>query len=354
MGPPEAEVKPTSLEEAKQTFSAMESGHQSGTREGLTIETATNSGEKYHTAHGKTLSSSSSASSSSSGSPFELDITNNRRLCSIEIASPNDTRLASEEYGYPVTGHETHPSYILSSNSESPTQSPPTQMMMEPPADSTPSGYRIPSSVFARKSSAPTEWSVASNESLFSIHMGNMSFPRDHANWFGKSGELGLLGDPPMSPMVDFSNSQYMSNQPPTNNPPESGQQNVGVPVDAHFGVTESKAAETMREVIKENEADHANKENTHAKRSQLSASFRRSDVSGASVTSFAFPILTGDHKGDPSSQKQHGSPQPQTPKVAQEQELQQKSHLETTKPETNANNQSKWFSCFPCCPSCS
>ncbi|XP_020517461.1 uncharacterized protein LOC110006424 isoform X2 [Amborella trichopoda] len=51
--------------------------------------------------------------------------------------------------------------------------------------------YRIPSSVFARtKSQTPMEWSVASNESLFSFHVGNSSFSRDHVFLFGKSGEL--------------------------------------------------------------------------------------------------------------------------------------------------------------------
>jgi len=37
--------------------------------------------------------------------------------------------------------------------------------------------YRIPSHVFARTTStAPVEWSIVSNESLFSIHIGNNSF----------------------------------------------------------------------------------------------------------------------------------------------------------------------------------
>ncbi|KAJ6860904.1 hypothetical protein NC651_037090 [Populus alba x Populus x berolinensis] len=55
-----------------------------------------------------------------------------------------------------------------------------------------PGGYdpnRIPSSIFAKPSN-PAEWSVASNDSLFSIYMGNGSFSRDHAFMLYKSGEL--------------------------------------------------------------------------------------------------------------------------------------------------------------------
>lgn len=47
--------------------------------------------------------------------------------------------------------------------------------------------YRIPSSVFARsKPSTPVEWSIASNESSFSIQIENSSFSRDHfITWGG-------------------------------------------------------------------------------------------------------------------------------------------------------------------------
>ncbi|KAH6806433.1 suppressor SRP40-like protein, partial [Perilla frutescens var. hirtella] len=66
-------------------------------------------------------------------------------------------------------------------------KSPPVQTMVQPP------GYdpnRIPASVFSSKPSSPGDWSGASNESLFSIQMGNNSFSRDYAILFGKSGEI--------------------------------------------------------------------------------------------------------------------------------------------------------------------
>ncbi|CAK9186006.1 unnamed protein product [Ilex paraguariensis] len=71
-------------------------------------------------------------------------------------------------------------------------RTPPLQTMARP------SSYdpnRIPASVFASKPSTIMDWSVASNESLFSIHMGNNSFSRDHAILMGKSGELTKLDE---------------------------------------------------------------------------------------------------------------------------------------------------------------
>lgn len=65
-----------------------------------------------------------------------------------------------------------------------PTQSPPIQVM-DRSGEYDP--LRIPSAIFERsKSSTPQEWSAASNESLFSIHIGNNSFSKDQF----KSGEL--------------------------------------------------------------------------------------------------------------------------------------------------------------------
>lgn len=77
----------------------------------------------------------------------------------------------------------------------SPTRLPIIQVM-ERPGDFDPN--RIPSSIFSRPST-PTEWSVASNDSLFSIHIGNNSFSRDHVSRIDvdvhKSGELPKSGE---------------------------------------------------------------------------------------------------------------------------------------------------------------
>lgn len=73
----------------------------------------------------------------------------------------------------------------LELGSNDPTTSPPRQVMERPSE----SKYRIPSSVFARSKSNTPDWSISSNESLFSIQMGNMSFIKDDL-W--KCGEIGL------------------------------------------------------------------------------------------------------------------------------------------------------------------
>ncbi|KAG8501639.1 hypothetical protein CXB51_004047 [Gossypium anomalum] len=54
---------------------------------------------------------------------------------------------------------------------------------------------RIPSSVFSGKPTTPMDWSTASNESLFSIHVGNGSFSKDQFFMLYKSGELTKLDE---------------------------------------------------------------------------------------------------------------------------------------------------------------
>jgi len=83
-------------------------------------------------------------------------------------------------------------------------QSPPLQLMNSPGYDPN----RIPSSIF-NKPTSPMEWSVASNDSLFSIHIGNNSFSRDHAfPLSNKSGELPRNSDIAPLPTVQEATSK--------------------------------------------------------------------------------------------------------------------------------------------------
>ncbi|XP_010258042.1 PREDICTED: uncharacterized protein LOC104597941 isoform X2 [Nelumbo nucifera] len=195
-------------------------------------------------------------------------------------------------------------------------QSPQIQMMDRP---EDPDPYRIPSSVFARsKSKTPMEWSVASNESLFSIHVGNSSFSRDFL--MGRSDELGRSGD------LSFPGSPS-----PVSMSPSYGNNNTDL--GDSLGVAEA-AAETMKEVIRAT----AEKESVPSAE-VVRQSSHRSDVSGSSIKSFAFPILTaeGGRNGSvkvESDETQQPQPQPTT---------------EAPKPA-----QTSWFSCFSCCPFCS
>ncbi|CAL5188578.1 unnamed protein product [Lathyrus oleraceus] len=93
----------------------------------------------------------------------------------------DDSPAKSEVDDSPTVPTSTYEVYNLaySQKGMSPTISPPIQVMDRSGRfDST----RIPSSVFEENNSSnsPLEWSIASNESLFSIHIGHHSFNRDH------------------------------------------------------------------------------------------------------------------------------------------------------------------------------
>ncbi|URD89840.1 hypothetical protein MUK42_27600 [Musa troglodytarum] len=146
-------------------------------------------------------------------------------------------------------------------------QSPSIQLMGR---SDVPDPNRIPSSVFDRtKSNTPMEWSVASNESLFSIHM-------------GKSGDLTSL----------YSN--HLDGFPP----PLSGSspaQSVGVGSSSQQPVeSEVTSAQPKKDVLKAITEEHAEKDRPstpgHVPHSDSTPRF--SDCGSVnSYRSFAFPI---------------------------------------------------------------
>ena len=140
--------------------------------------------------HQKTSGSSSSSSSSSSASTMDLAVADQTVVNSPAFEFEKDNGLEMEGLASPAVSD---PSPAWSNHSGSGTQSPSIQLMGRP------AGYdpnRIPSSIFSSKSTTPMEWSVASNESLFSIHIGNSSFSRDHFIMFNnRSGEFPKTDD---------------------------------------------------------------------------------------------------------------------------------------------------------------
>ncbi|XP_054820463.1 uncharacterized protein LOC129319425 [Prosopis cineraria] len=94
-------------------------------------------------------------------------------------------------------------------------QNPPVQVMERVEEPSTSSAYRIPSHVFDRTNTNTPEWSTASNESLFSIHMGNMSFSRE-LNWL--NGEMNMPG--PLPPLTNDNNNGGNTNNQSQDNKP--------------------------------------------------------------------------------------------------------------------------------------
>lgn len=177
--------------------------------------------------------------------------------------TPLDSPLSENDNKYDkstpeaVSNDAANSSSSISSNLT--TESPSTQVMERPSKKS----YRIPSSVFAKgESRKDTEWSVASNESLFSIQLDNMSFSRDQFIW--NSEEHGELGEAYENRMDDLS------------------------PVASSRKLTKGgfDAAETsMREFLRDS------KEQNHQKCDAEGRTGRLSHESGTSGKSFAFPM---------------------------------------------------------------
>ncbi|MED6130600.1 hypothetical protein PIB30_002192 [Stylosanthes scabra] len=265
------------------------------------------------------------------------------------------------------------------SNNGLETQNPPIQVMTraEDPASTTSaaesaysysysssssasSSGRIPSHVFASDKSS-FQWSTLSNESLFSIQMGNMSFTRD-SSWLSKSGELDrsfiISGVGDIIVNVPSSNNLGPAPLPPK---PQSQPQSQPQPVASRFKdmslrvteqqkgwrITEEKAAETMREVIMEESLRNGNLSPVN----RIPYPIRYCDSSysnNGSTKSFAFKPTT-DRTRSPSLK--HGMEE----KPNQQKQLEQKNNIiakETqTPPKSNVKaSQKTWFSCFACC----
>ncbi|KAF3976021.1 hypothetical protein CMV_000768 [Castanea mollissima] len=295
-------------ESSNQAILAMEPENGSSTNSDLGMHPSTAIGEVDLSTPTKqlepllslSLSMSSSSSELSTEDPFEISAKATGESPASTVGPPSlskDTQLASNHNdkdipassmpnqeqsshgsaGQPTTQAVSGRSTELGSTNKSSTLFLPVQVM-ERPSDHASSQYRIPSYVFARtKSTAPLEWSTNSNESLFSIHTGNMSFTKEQFNWLVKSGELVMTG-----PLMDISNNQTPTNKSTENSPKKATLEEVS-------GITETKAAKTMREIITENEA-HSRKE-SRSLIEDASHSPRLSHRSDGGAKSFAFPM---------------------------------------------------------------
>ncbi|KAF2282716.1 hypothetical protein GH714_043692 [Hevea brasiliensis] len=252
------------------------------------------------------MSSSSSSSESSIDSSY---------------VGKDESNLKSKEVSAPeVSGH----------NPSSSAMNPQNLISMQSSGGYDPN--RIPSSIFASKPSTPMEWSVASNESLFSIHMGNNSFSKDNAFMLYKSGELPNLED--------------TNNLPPSQLPIIVAQtfEKKIEDMNEDSKVTEEKLVESAK-VEPEFPANStkAVPEETQKNISQEKAT-SADDLrnSSSSTQSFQFPVLEANAAGGGSVKVAIGkSPSKKQPK--------QESQPQTpgTPPKPNGRS---WFSCFSCC----
>ncbi|XP_039003891.1 uncharacterized protein LOC120130800 [Hibiscus syriacus] len=186
---------------------------------------------------------------------------------------PSESRSGIASTSYSKSDGEHHVSAGATSESPVPsnmhestsTQSPPIQVMDRVIEGLDP--YRVPSSVFDRsKSSNPANWSITSNESLFSIQIGNTSFSRDQFLIF-KSGEF-------------FKDEVFTLSTSPAASPPCPAK--TGVEFDKISDYTEKDKTRPSAE-------EPTGEKPTHFWNSPCPS--RLSVETGASVHSFAFPV---------------------------------------------------------------
>lgn len=221
--------------------------------------------------------SSFSSSSSSSSDLFQVDIIlgtpprlNDGEDMQRELNDQNDRVFSGPASPSQLSNLRPETSFHCISL----TQSPPVQLM-ERSGDDEP--YRIPSSVFASShSTTPLEWSAASNDSLFSIHVGNNSLSREHFFMLDgdptKSGEMTKTGE-----FIVFGSS-----------PPSHSEENVGKSV-GNGKDFEMKAVANVPVLL--TSADQNDENIAQQEVPFKSISMRRSDASSASTQSFAFPV---------------------------------------------------------------
>lgn len=230
---------------------------------------STSNGDDLHD-HKKRLSLSASSSSSSDTSFIDLQVDETvRYVGSMSVADGQSSEEPSSGPTAPMEGLNTS--------------------LRDDSLKETPGGvssgygitpYRLPSSVFSRmKSGSPNDWSLNSNESLFSIYTGNTSFNQN----FGKDGEAIVAStlsmkestNPPPSPPLEHSTDQLLS--PLSDSSP--------IPVD---NLTESGEAEVVEiQAVLSVNADH--KTTSSVSEGGLVCSPSRN--SNSSAMSFAFPM---------------------------------------------------------------
>ncbi|XP_057769708.1 uncharacterized protein LOC130989676 [Salvia miltiorrhiza] len=254
------------------------------------------------------LTSSSSASSSSSSSHASLEhdvpIAKSKSEGDLQgsVATP-DCPAQTPEWGMLSSSPNVGPQGNLS-----PTASPPVQTMGHP-SDYDPD--RIPASVFSNKPANTSEWSVASNDSLFSIHVGNNSFAKDQF----RSGELARLEE-----SSNGQSSLYASEAKPNElcSLPVSLPPLMEVPANEE-GSTKSSNVSSLETIASKGGATTP----------------RLSNESG---TSFAFPVLASEGGKACSLEKVEEKPEMEA----------QDSNSATPEPTTG-----RWFPWCPCLPRC-
>ncbi|XP_027358861.1 uncharacterized protein LOC113867648 [Abrus precatorius] len=297
--------------------------------------------------------------------------TSNRKNSSSSISSESsldsdDTDKDDNSIDNVYSKYGVYGSPVWSFQGGSVTQSPPVQFMSSPAYDPS----RIPSSIFANRPTSPMEWSAASNESLFSIHLGNNSFSRDNTFAFNKSGELprtnDLVGMPsPLPPVqevtsncknVDMERHSVSSNSSDETIDSVEGKdqkktthETEGSLVEVDHNKTQT-LAEVGTIVWDKTPADHCKEERVPSEepKNYTSVSYRSME-SDISTRSFQFPILTADAERTSSSTVESEKEE----KSEKQEEQQVEEPLKPTSPpiteQTPKQSGRTWCFCFSC-----
>ncbi|XP_022860099.1 uncharacterized protein LOC111380697 [Olea europaea var. sylvestris] len=347
-------------EDGKQLLEAKASGFSSVSSSSSVSSLELNTGERVHFDDPSLKSGQDGPLSFESEFLSSLDVTDQIPNWSMISASPH------AEAGFLSSPGTSYQSPEWNTDNKFQMQSPPVQTMGQP------AGYdpnRIPSSIFSPKPTSAMEWSVTSNESLFSI--GSNSYSRDQANLLGKSGELPRREESNNSPL----NLQYVPdaksddfNSFPSVLPPVLGvpqHEENSVKLGKSSSVIEEDCSNSLEMAPVTTVENHA-KENiapvkeipppdissnavdgkgiaAEATRTSSGAPLtspslpRLSDESGNSCHSFAFPVLVNIGEKTDSCKVINEKPQ-----------------LESQLPEANPKaSETRWFSsssCWPCC----
>ncbi|CAN0857797.1 hypothetical protein LINGRAHAP2_LOCUS6927 [Linum grandiflorum] len=241
---------------------------------------------------------------------------------------------------------------------------------------------RIPSGVFTSKSGKGIDWSTTSNESLFSIYMGNNnSFSKEQIAMMNKSGELPILTDEELSSNVPPAPATPTRQPPLPPSPVASVRRNIPNPPlnDTVNNNNNNNNVVAVRPPPSEPAATGLNRNST------ASSSTTTNRNSTSSTNSFQFPVLQQEQSGRTSTRiveaEQNKLPEKKeevveeqtttateddknkvTEKEEEEQKQEQEQEREHPEQMTEDNKKttdeektkeggrsSNWLSCFPC-----
>ncbi|MBA0726159.1 hypothetical protein Golax_002007 [Gossypium laxum] len=232
---------------------------------------------------------------------------------------------------------------------------------------------RIPSSVFSEKPATPMDWSTASNESLFSIHVGNGSFSKDQFFMLYKSGELTKLDEQIIAQKNVLPSLKELDDMAAMdeNTAKDSGNEATvaktnEVAEDHSHSEPKMAEAEVQSSVDNSPIVDHSaavgnlslkKKPTAEVKNLPMNCISSLSEDSNISI-SFTFPVLTATDGGRLSSvyadqnikgSHQQQQPLPQQPLEEEKKEFTEEKEAQSPVSPQNGSSRS-WFSWFSCC----